>query len=158
MVAVPVVGRMRPRSMRRVVVLPAPLGPRKPVMRPGSTTKSRSWTAVKSPNRLERPRTSMRAPDAGAGVMCRPQEMSWVDQTSAGWSGAPTGDGLGGGSGCGQGHTPGGARRHRYATDERGYVTSLGWADYDRVAPRARRGRADGRHGPLRHGGVLPGG
>src|SRR3954453_6768254 len=131
MVAVPDVGRMRPSSIRSVVVLPAPFGPRKPVMRPGSTTKSRSWTAVKSPNRLERPRTSMRAPDAGAGVMSRPQEMSWVDQTSAGRSADPTGDGLGGRSGSGQGavrvipgHTPGGGGRPRYATDEQGYVTS----------------------------------
>ena len=46
--------------MRRVVVLPAPFGPRKPVIRPGSTSKSRWSTAVKEPKRLVRPRTSMR--------------------------------------------------------------------------------------------------
>ena len=35
-VAVPEVGRVRPRTQRIVVVLPDPLGPRKPVTRPGS--------------------------------------------------------------------------------------------------------------------------
>ena len=34
-VAVPAVGRVRPRTQRIVVVLPEPLGPRKPVTRPG---------------------------------------------------------------------------------------------------------------------------
>src|SRR4051812_47577453 len=63
MVAVPADARTRPSSIRRVVVLPLPLGPRNPVTRPGSTSKSRWSTAVKEPNRLVRPRTSMR-PDA----------------------------------------------------------------------------------------------
>ena len=62
MVAVPDVGRTRSSSIRRVVVFPAPLGPRKPVIRPGSTWKLRSSTAVKDPNRLVRPRTSTVAP------------------------------------------------------------------------------------------------
>ena len=48
-VAVPSVGRMRPSSARSVVVLPAPLGPRKPTSRPGSTLKLRSSTATVSP-------------------------------------------------------------------------------------------------------------
>src|SRR6476646_9975466 len=64
MVASPAVGRTRPSTIRRVVVLPAPLGPRKPVIRPGSTSKLRSSTAVKAPKRLVRPRTSMRPPPA----------------------------------------------------------------------------------------------
>ena len=64
------VGRTRPSSMRRVVVLPAPLGPRKPVIRPGSTSKLRSSTAVKVPKRLVRPRTSMRVAAASAVVAC----------------------------------------------------------------------------------------
>jgi len=52
MVAAPEVGATRPSSIRRVVVLPAPLGPRKPVTVPGSTSKSRRSTANTSPNRL----------------------------------------------------------------------------------------------------------
>src|SRR6478752_487149 len=41
----PDVGASRPRIIRIVVDLPAPLGPRKPVTRPGSTTKSIASTA-----------------------------------------------------------------------------------------------------------------
>ena len=44
--------------MRMVVVLPAPLAPTKPVIRPGSTTNETSSTAVLSPNLLVRCRTS----------------------------------------------------------------------------------------------------
>ncbi len=35
--------------MRMVVDLPAPLGPRKPVTTPGTTSNDRSSTAVKAP-------------------------------------------------------------------------------------------------------------
>ena len=42
-----------------VVVLPAPFGPRKPVTLPGITSNDRSLTAVTSPYRLVRPRTSI---------------------------------------------------------------------------------------------------
>src|SRR5690242_2221864 len=45
MVAVPAVGRTRFSSMRRVVVLPAPLGPRNPVTRPGRASNDRPSTA-----------------------------------------------------------------------------------------------------------------
>jgi hypothetical protein len=45
-VAVPAVGRSRPRIIRIVVDLPAPFGPRKPVTRPGSTVKSMPSTAA----------------------------------------------------------------------------------------------------------------
>jgi hypothetical protein len=38
----PPVGRMNPRSVRMVVVLPAPLGPRKPKTSPSSTSRSTS--------------------------------------------------------------------------------------------------------------------
>ena len=54
MVAVPDVGRTSPSSIRSVVVLPAPFGPRKPVTRPGATWKERSSTARTGPNDLER--------------------------------------------------------------------------------------------------------
>jgi hypothetical protein len=44
-----VVGRDESDETRRVVDLPAPLGPRKPVMRPGRAVKVTSSTAVKVP-------------------------------------------------------------------------------------------------------------
>ena len=43
------VGWSRPRIMRIVVDLPAPFGPRKPVTRPGRTSKDRSSTASVRP-------------------------------------------------------------------------------------------------------------
>src|SRR3954451_17693950 len=55
MVAVPEVGRASPSSMRRVVVLPAPLGPRKPVTLPLRMSALRSSTAITSPYFLVRP-------------------------------------------------------------------------------------------------------
>src|SRR5262245_3435284 len=54
MVAVPLVGAVRPSSIRSVVVLPAPLGPRKPVTRPGPTSKLNPSTAVTGPYLLVR--------------------------------------------------------------------------------------------------------
>src|SRR5918999_3321262 len=61
MVAVPAVGATRPRSIRRVVVLPAPLGPRKPATVPWSIWKSRWSTASTSPKRLVSPCTLIAA-------------------------------------------------------------------------------------------------
>src|SRR5215467_4638965 len=62
-VAVPAVGRNSVVSMRRVVVLPAPFGPRKPTISPSSTSRSTPRTASTGPLRLEnvraRPRASM---------------------------------------------------------------------------------------------------
>jgi len=46
MVALPDVGRVSPTMIRMVVDLPAPLGPRKPVTRPGRAVKLTSSTAV----------------------------------------------------------------------------------------------------------------
>ena len=57
MVAVPLSGRARPRIMRRVVVLPAPFGPRNPVTPPGCTSKLRSSTARFGPKCFVRLRT-----------------------------------------------------------------------------------------------------
>src|SRR6185437_1608220 len=48
----PASGGKMPSIMRSVVVLPAPLGPRKPRIEPFSSAKERSSTAVKSPKRL----------------------------------------------------------------------------------------------------------
>jgi hypothetical protein len=45
----PRVGRSRPRISRIVVVLPAPFGPRKPVINPGSTRNDSRSTATLSP-------------------------------------------------------------------------------------------------------------
>src|SRR5215210_4069831 len=52
MLASPLSGSERPTSMRIVVVLPAPLGPRKPVMVPGSQRNVTSETTVRPPSRL----------------------------------------------------------------------------------------------------------
>src|ERR671919_2392983 len=68
MVARPSVGVARPRSICMVVDLPAPLGPRKPVTRPGLTLKVRSSTTVASPYRLVRPSTSMATPSHWSSV------------------------------------------------------------------------------------------
>src|SRR6516165_12807139 len=54
-----------------VVVLPAPFGPRNPVILPGSTVKDSWSTASLSPYRLVRPRASIIAGSflGGAGTM-----------------------------------------------------------------------------------------
>src|SRR6266516_3219760 len=61
MVAVPPLGRTRPRIVRRVVVFPAPFGPRKPTTVPRSTAKLNWSTASTWPNRLLSPSTSITA-------------------------------------------------------------------------------------------------
>jgi hypothetical protein len=43
------VGRARPSTIRSVVVLPAPFGPRNPVTAPERTLNERSLTAVTAP-------------------------------------------------------------------------------------------------------------
>src|SRR6185503_19418945 len=48
----PEVGAISPHSTRIVVDFPAPLGPKKPKISPGRTSRFRSATAVKSPKRL----------------------------------------------------------------------------------------------------------
>ena len=53
--------------MRRVVVLPAPLGPRKPVTSPGSTANDTSVTARTGPKRLVSPTASTRTPSRAPG-------------------------------------------------------------------------------------------
>ena len=53
---VPASGRDSPSTMSMVVVLPAPLGPRKATISPGSTVRSRPSTAVTGPKRLVSPR------------------------------------------------------------------------------------------------------
>src|SRR5512136_964731 len=50
----PAVGAMIPHSMRMVVDLPAPFGPRKPKISPVRTEKLMPSTAVKRPKRLTR--------------------------------------------------------------------------------------------------------
>src|ERR1700685_3995163 len=52
-----------------VVVLPAPLGPRNPVTRPGLTLKLRPSTANFVPYRLVRPLTSISWPVTGTGFL-----------------------------------------------------------------------------------------
>ncbi len=68
MVALPPVGVARPSSMRRVVVFPAPFGPRKPTTRPDSTSKLKWSTATSSPKRLVRSCNSITATAANLPV------------------------------------------------------------------------------------------
>src|SRR5215218_2406298 len=49
MLTVPAVGRIRPTSMRIVVVLPAPFGPRKPNTSPACTSNEALSTMVRGP-------------------------------------------------------------------------------------------------------------
>src|SRR4051812_14437662 len=55
---VPASGVMAPRSISRVVVLPAPLGPSKPTRWPGATVTLTPLTAWTSPKRFTSPRAS----------------------------------------------------------------------------------------------------
>src|SRR5579872_6286040 len=48
----PAVGRIKPSNIRIVVVLPEPLGPRKPKTSPCITSRCRSLTATSFPNAL----------------------------------------------------------------------------------------------------------
>jgi hypothetical protein len=59
MVAVPEVGLDTPVKIRMVVVLPAPLGPKKPKVSPSPTEKLISLTAVRELNFLMRWDTSI---------------------------------------------------------------------------------------------------
>ena len=59
MEALPEVGASSVQRMLMVVVLPAPLGPRKPKMVPSSTSNETSFTAVIDPNLFVRPSTFM---------------------------------------------------------------------------------------------------
>src|SRR6478672_3202221 len=70
-VAEPAVGATRPRTIRSVVLLPAPFGPRKPVTAPGRTSKLRSFTAATFPKRFDRPRTEIAEDSADAPPMRR---------------------------------------------------------------------------------------
>jgi len=61
MSASPASGRSTVYSMRSVVDLPAPFGPRSPVMRPSAARKLTSRTAATAPNRFDSPRASITA-------------------------------------------------------------------------------------------------
>src|SRR5579859_275016 len=65
--ASPLVGRTRPSRILIVVVLPAPLGPRKPKTSPGWTVRSSPCKAILRPYSLRRPTVST------AGVSGSPQ-------------------------------------------------------------------------------------
>src|ERR1700751_4998531 len=55
---VPASGRSRPATRRRVVVLPAPVGPSSAKNSPSAMARERSATARTEPKRLETPRSS----------------------------------------------------------------------------------------------------
>jgi hypothetical protein len=51
-VALPALGATKPQSMRMMVDLPEPFGPRKPNISPSSTARFTRSTAVKFPKRI----------------------------------------------------------------------------------------------------------
>jgi hypothetical protein len=60
----PALGVSRPISIRMVVLLPEPFGPRKAKITPRSTSRSMPSTAVNSPKRRVSPRARM----IGSGI------------------------------------------------------------------------------------------
>src|SRR5215469_13898327 len=86
MVAVPSSALTRPRRMRRVVVLPAPFGPRNPVTVPGVTSKLRPFTAVTGPNRLTSPRIWIVAIPARLRRAARSRRRASGQDRSSWWS------------------------------------------------------------------------
>ena len=88
-VAEPAVGCSSVVSIRSVVVLPAPFGPRKPTISPGSTTKSTPQTASTRPCLVVNARASPRASMiATAGALSWPPARARAATGSApGWRG-----------------------------------------------------------------------
>src|SRR6476661_7735356 len=78
MSAVPEVGVSRPQSMRSVVVLPAPLAPRKPKISPRATEKLTPSTALTTPYRLTSclASTAADAPGAVEVIACTLPEVA----------------------------------------------------------------------------------
>src|SRR4029077_14792978 len=68
---VPLSARSRPSSTRMVVDLPAPFGPRKPVMSPGATVRPRPSSAFVRPKDLDRPWISTAGCDRVVLARCR---------------------------------------------------------------------------------------
>ena len=76
MLAVPLVGRSSVQSMPMVVVLPAPLGPRKPKTSPAATRKLTPATAWRAPKRRPSSSTSIIRPLRITHLVCSPQVIS----------------------------------------------------------------------------------
>src|SRR5579862_2029058 len=79
---VPEVGGASPMSMRIVVVLPAPLGPRKPKKQPRGTSRFSPSTAALEPYTLRRFRTRM-AGEFSIPVLASEDESGPADICSA---------------------------------------------------------------------------
>src|SRR5690242_2774174 len=98
MVTEPEVGVSRPRIIRMVVDLPAPLGPRKPVTLPGFTSNDRLSTATVAPYLLVRPCASIiavllvrwRASDGGRAVPPQYRRRTGPDHRTRGGPGVST--------------------------------------------------------------------
>src|SRR5215218_8015699 len=87
----PLVGVTSPNSVRRVVVLPAPLGPRNPTTVPWSTAKLKSSTATTGPKRLVSPwmvMTAMASSSAPAGLLVEADHIKGAEHSSTVRSGA----------------------------------------------------------------------
>src|ERR1035437_488742 len=86
-VASPPLGGSRVASIRRVVVLPAPLGPRNPKISPFSRLRSTPLTASTLPWRVLKVRRRPRVSIIGIGIPCLVSEASDPPRTKVpGWS------------------------------------------------------------------------
>src|SRR4051794_39660123 len=84
MAEAPASGVESPTSIRIVVVLPAPLGPRKPVTVPGSQRNDTSLTTLRPPRRLVSPVASIMGRSIGAAPLANISRRSIVGSTSVG--------------------------------------------------------------------------
>src|SRR5919197_458268 len=91
--ASPAVGNSRPESIFRVVVLPAPLGPRKPTTSPAATSKETPATASTSRwVRANRPRTAARSPSSRTGTTkVLRRSATWTSAAGGGTGWSPRG-------------------------------------------------------------------
>ena len=111
----PASGAERPTSMRIVVVLPAPLGPRNPVTVPGSQRNETSLTTVRPPRRFVSPVASIMASDRSSAGVATTAARSMPGSTSVGGPTPPSGVHFGRAMTTRRSHAPrrpaGGARR-----------------------------------------------
>ena len=83
----PASGAESPTSIRIVVVLPAPFGPRNPVTVPGSQRNETSLTTVRPPRRFVRPVASIMAQASGSAARAEHGRASIPGSTSVGGRG-----------------------------------------------------------------------
>src|ERR1700722_2374982 len=87
----PDVGVVSVASILTIVVLPAPLGPRRETTAPVSTERSKPLTAVKSPNLLVRPSALTAATELDIAAPLSPRGAHGSQPPRGSWVSAPEG-------------------------------------------------------------------